>query len=254
MKKLRIILFLLISIWIIPSCTKTLDVSPTSVITTSSFWKTEDGAIGALNGMYVDLRSMSESIYQNGEQRSEVFQGGVYGVGTYTLLNNELSGAQPSHTDWTGFYRIINSANLILKYVPDITFKSESSKNEILAQAYAMRAYTYFIMTKTWGDLIIRTEPTESSDANLTIKERSPQAEIFKLIKADINKALELFPNNNFSTGRFKWSKAAVNALKADVYLWTGKRLSGGDPDFNTALSALNEAATADVTLLPKIF
>jgi hypothetical protein len=235
-----------------PSCTNTLDVTPTSVITTASFWKTEDGAIGALNGMYVDLRSMSEAIYQNGEQRSEVFQGGVFGMGTYTLLNNELSGALPSHTDWTGFYRIINSTNLIFKYVPDIKFKVESTKNDMLAQAYAMRAYTYFVMTKTWGDLIIRTEPTESSDASLTIKERSSQAEIFKLIKADINKALELFPNNNFTTGRFKWSKAALNALKADVYLWTGKRLNGGDADFNTALSALNDVAAADVSLLPK--
>ena len=252
MKKLKVILFLFISGWIIQSCDKILDVNPTSVITTSSFWKTEDGAIGALNGMYVDLRSMSEAIYQNGEQRSEVFQGGVYGVGTYTLLNNELSGAKPSHTDWTGFYRIINSANLILKYVPGITFKSESTKNDLLAQTYAMRAFVYFIMTKTWGDLIIRTEPTESSDANITIKERSPQAEIFQMIKADIDKAIELFPNNNFPSGRWKWSKAATNTLKGDVFLWTGKRLGGGDPDFNTALSALNEAATADVSLLPK--
>lgn len=251
MKKLRIILFLLISGWIIPSCTDTLNVTPTSVITTSSFWKTEDGAVGALNGMYVDLRSMSEAIYQNGEQRSELFQGGVFGVGTYNLIYNDLSGANPYHTDWNGFYRIINSANLILKYVPGIAFKSESSKNEMLAQAYTMRAYVYFIMTKTWGDLIIRTEPTESSDANITIKERSPKEEVFKLIKADIDNAIKLFPNNNFPSGRYLWSKPATNALKGEVSLWTGKRLNGGQADFNTALSALNEAANADVTLLP---
>ncbi len=253
MKKLRIFLFLLISGCIIPSCTDILEVSPTSVITTSSFWKTESDAIGALNGMYVDLRSMSEAIYQNGEQRSELFQGGVFGTGaSYNLLFNELSGDQPHHQTWAGFYKIINSANLILKNVPDITFKSESSKNNMLAQVYAMRAFVYFIMTKTWGDLIIRTEPTESSDATITVKERSAQVEIFKLIKEDIGKAIALFPNNNFPSGRYMWSKAAANALKADVYLWTGKRLNGGDQDFNTALGALNEIATADVTLLPK--
>lgn len=252
MKKLKIILFLLISGWIIPSCTKILDVNPTSVITTSSFWKTEDDAVGAINGMYVDLRSMSEAIYVDGEQRSEVFNGGVYGSGGHNLYVNELSGDQPNHADWRGFYTILNSANLIIKYVPGITFNSGSSKNNILAQAYTMRAYVYFVMTKTWGDLILRTEPTESSNPEITVKERSPQEEIFKLIKSDLDDAIKLFPNNNFTSGRYSWSKAAANTLKGDVYLWTGKRLNGGEQDFNTALSALNEVKNADVSLLPK--
>lgn len=252
MKKLSIILLILIMGSINYSCTDTLNVTPTSVITTSSFWKTEDGAVGALNGMYVDLRSMSEAIYVVGEQRSEVFEGGVYGSGGHNLFVNDLSGDQPNHSDWRGFYKIINSANLILKYVPGITFNSESSKNNILAQAYTMRAYVYFVMTKTWGDLVLRTEPTESSNAEITIKERSSQEEIFALIKSDIDNAIKLFPNNNFTPGRYYWSKAATNTLKGDVYLWTGKRLDGGEQDFNTALSALNEVATSDVTLLPK--
>lgn len=252
MKKLSIILLILIMGSIIHSCTETLDVTPVSVITTASFWKTEDGAVGSLNGMYVDLRSMSEAIYVVGEQRSEVFEGGVYGSGGHNLFVNDLNGDQPNHSDWRGFYRIINSANLILKYVPGITFKSESSKNNILAQAYTMRAYVYFVMTKTWGDLVLRTEPTESSDAEITIKERSSQEEVFALIKSDIDNAIKLFPNNNFTSGRYIWSKAAANTLKGDVYLWTGKRLDGGEQDFNTALSALNEAANADVALLPK--
>ncbi len=252
MKKLSIILLILIIGTIVPSCTETLDVTPTSVITTNSFWKTEDGAVGALNGMYVDLRSMSEAIYVVGEQRSEVFEGGVYGSGGHNLFVNDLSGDQPNHSDWRGFYKIINSANLILKYVPGITFTSESSKNNILAQAYTMRAYVYFVMTKIWGDLVLRTEPTESSDAEITVKERSSQVEVFTLIKSDIDNAIKLFPNNNFTSGRYYWSKAAANTLKGDVYLWTGKRLDGGEQDFNTALSSLNEASNADVALLPK--
>jgi len=252
MKKLSIFLYILISGWVVTSCSEILDVTPTSVITTSSFWRTEDSAVGALNGMYVDLRSMSEAIYVDGEQRSEVFEGGVYGSGGHNLFVNDLSGDQPNHSDWRGFYRIINSANLLLKYVPGIPFKSEMSKNSILAQAYTMRAFAYFVMTKTWGDLILRTEPTESSSAEITVKERSLQEDVFKLIKSDIDNAIKLFPNNNFSSGRYNWSKAGANSLKGDVYLWTGKRLNGGEQDFNTALNALNDVSNADVALLPK--
>lgn len=251
MKKLRTISLILLVCLFGASC-DVLDVSPTSVITTSSFWKTQNDAEGALNGMYVNLRNISGAIYTVGEQRSEVFEGGVYGSGRNDLFLNELSGDQPNHPDWSAFYTVINSANLIIKYVPGITFKTEAAKNNVLAQAYAMRAYTYFVMTKTWGDLIIRTEPTESSNAEITIKERAPQAEIFTLIKSDIEQALSLFPDNTFGTGRSKWSRAAANTLKADVFLWTGKKLNGGQADFTTALNAVAEVEKADVSLLPK--
>ena len=233
------------------SCTKTIDVSPTSVITTSSFWKTEDDAKGALNGMYVDLRSTAEAIFMTGDERSEIYQGGVYGGGTYILYNNAMTADDPGHPDWYGYYKAINSANLILKYVPNITFKSDEQKNLILAQAYAMRAFIYFTMSKTWGELVLRTDPTESAAAEVTQKARSSKEDVFKLVKADIDKAIQLFPDNSFSQQRSVWSKAATYALKADVYLWTAKTMSGGQPDFTAALDACNAVQTADVSLLP---
>ena len=233
------------------SCREELNIKPTSLISTVSFWTTEDDAKGVLNGMYVNLRNVSQGLFMVGEQRSEIYQGGAFGEGTFSLYRNVMTADNPGHPDWSGFYRTVNSANLLLKYVPGITFKSENTKNDILAQAYTMRAFMYFVMTKTWGDLIIRTEPTETSDAEVTLKARSPKEEVFKLIKADLEMALKLFPNNNFGTGRNTWSKPGANTLKGDVYLWTGKRMNGGAADFNTALSALNEVSKADVALLP---
>lgn len=246
-KSVGLLLVILVSV----SCSKTLDVDPTSVITTNSFWKTEDDAKGALVGMYIDFRNIAEALFTTGDERSEIYTGGVYGGGTYTLYNNAMTPDAPGHTDWYTYYRVINSANLLLKYVPGITFKSENDKNNILAQAYAMRAYVYFAMTKTWGDLIIRTEPTESADAEVTQKERSPQTAVFTLIKDDIEKALQLFPNNSFPALRSMWSKPAVSALKADVYLWTAKVMGGGSGDFTAALNACEDVEDADVQLLP---
>lgn len=233
------------------SCSKTLEVDPTSVITTNSFWKTEDDAKGALVGMYIDFRNIAEALFTTGDERSEIYTGGVYGGGTYTLFNNAMTPDAPGHADWYGYYRVINSANLLLKYVPAITFKNEADRNNILAQAYAMRAYVYFNMTKTWGDLVVRTEPTESADAEVTQKERSAQAEVFALIKDDIEKSLQLFADNSFPNLRSMWSKPATNALKADVFLWTARVMNGGEADFTTALNACTEVEMADVQLLP---
>ena len=233
------------------SCSKTLDVDPTSVITTNSFWKTEDDAKGALVGMYIDFRNIAEALFTTGDERSEIYTGGVFGGGTYTLYNNAMTPDAPGNADWSVYYRVINSANLLLKYVPGISFKNEADKNRILAQAYAMRAFVYFNMTKTWGDLVIRTEPTESADAEVTQKERSSQDAVVTLIKDDIEKSLQLFADKNIPTLRSVWSKPAVNALKADVFLWTAKVKNGGTADFTTALNACTEVENADVQLLP---
>lgn len=237
----------------ISSCTDHLDVEPTSVITNASFWKTEDDAQGALYGMYVQLRNQASfNLFVLGEARSETITFGIAGTGGFDpYYQNTLNSITPGLT-WQGLYAIVNSANLLLKYVPAIPFRSEAAKNDILAQAYTMRAYVYFVMARTWGELPIRTEPIEGYNAETVQIGRSSQAEVFQLIKADLDQAIQLFPDNDFPAGgRNIWSNPAANALKADVYLWTGKRLNGGQADFTTALEACNVVQTADVALLP---
>ena len=150
---------------------------------------------------------------------------------------------------WQGMYTVLHDANLILKYVPDINFASENEKNTILAQAYTMRAFLYFIMTKTWGDLPLTTEPFESYSPEILQRERSSQEEVIRLIKSDLDAALRLFPDNRLFARNY-WTKPATLALKADVYLWTAKRSGGGTADLNIALEALNEADNGELILL----
>lgn len=234
-------------------CTEDLTLSPISQITNASFWQSRDEAEGGLNGMYVRMRSQAvTNLFMWGEGRSEIWVqnfGFDPSIDFYVFTNN-LNGVNAG-PDWTVMYSVIHDANLILKYVPGIDFVNEAERNNILAQAYAMRAFTYFTMTKTWGDLILIEEPTEGFDPNTIYRERSPQSEVFQLIKRDLEAAISLFPNDTYPTGRNRWSRPAVNALKADVFLWTAKRLGGGNADLNTALSAISEIEASDVELLP---
>ncbi|RQP10309.1 MAG: RagB/SusD family nutrient uptake outer membrane protein [Parapedobacter sp.] len=240
------------------SCSDTLRLEPKSVITVKSFWKTENDVKGALNGMYSDFRNANKMMFQLGEGRSEVLGLGIAGSGGYDLFyNNTLNpnnldaqGNYSSGLDWRVFYTIVNSSNLLIKYVPSINFASEEEKNRVLAEAYTMRAFIYFLMAKTWGDLPLRTDPIEGYDANTVNVARSPVNEIFSLIKSDIEQAMQLYPDNQILSGRYRWSKVSANALKADVYLWTGKLLGGGQQDFETALAACNEVAAGDTDLL----
>lgn len=230
------------------SCNKTLDITPVSSISSISFFKTESDVRGANFGMYIKLRNeTSFNSFALGELRGETVTMGLAGTGGYERYYQNTIDANVTTPliTWTGYYSVINAANLIIKYAPTATFSTEASRNDYLAQAYTMRAYIYFLMTRTWGDLPLRTEPLEEYNFQAVQIARSPKAEIFSLIKSDINQALQLFPANTFQAGRNVWSKPSANALKADIYLWTAKRMNGGVADFTTALEACNAVQTA---------
>jgi hypothetical protein len=244
----------LAAIMLMTSCNKTLDIAPISSISSASFFKTESDVKGANYGMYIKLRNeTSFTSFALGELRGETVTSGLAGTAGYDRYyqNTVDANIATPQVTWTGYYSIVNAANLIIKYAPTATFSSEAIRNDFLAQAYTMRAYVYFLMTRTWGDLPLRTEPLEDYNFEAVQIPRTSQANIFKLIKGDLDKALQLYSTNSFQSGRNLWSKPAANALKADVYLWTAKRLSGGAADFTTALDACNAVQTADVTLLP---
>ncbi len=250
MKKISLTITLLALLFSGISCTDQLMLDPVSQISNSSFWKTQDDANGALYGMYGRFRDQAASNYFIwGEARSETMArapGGADGKDVY--YENRLTAINSGPT-WQGLYTVIHDANLILKYTPGITFTSEAAKNKILAQARTMRAFMYFILVRTWGEVPIVTEPTEGYTAESIQKARSSKEDVFTLIKNDINEAEKLFSDNTFTTGRYLWSKPALYALKADVFLWTGKKLNGGQADFTTALNALNEVDKSDVAL-----
>jgi len=233
------------------ACTDDLSLTPVSQISNTSFWQSEEEALAGLNGMYDRTRSQVNNIFVWGEARSEnwVQNFGFDPSVSFYAYTNALNSANPG-PNWTSLYSAIHDANLIIKYVPEIDFSSEAAKNNIIAEAYTMRAFLYYTMTRTWGDVILVTEPTEGFNAEEIYKERAPQSEVFNLIKSDLQTALSLYPDDSYAEGRIRWSRPSANALKADVYLWTGKRLGGGNADFSEALSALEEIEDTEVELL----
>ncbi|MEX2511861.1 MAG: RagB/SusD family nutrient uptake outer membrane protein [Cyclobacteriaceae bacterium] len=254
MKKLvnkKIYLFGMVVFLLNYSCTEPLELAPISSIGANSFWQSEQDATGGIIGMYNQFRNLaSRSLYYMGEARSEVMGHGIQNADfRQKYFENDMNESN-ADLDWLQAYRVINYANLVIKNVPDISFPSEDKKNELLAQAYSMRAFIYFVLAKTWGDVPLVTEPVEGYDAQTTFQERVAVSAVFDLIKSDLDEAINMFPNNEFPAGRAMWSRPAANTLKGDVYLWTGKTMGGGEADFTTALSALNEAKSANLSLL----
>lgn len=233
------------------SCNEQLDIAPVSSISVASFWESPDDVRGALAGVYTELRELGNNYFFMGELRSGGFMGAPIRnpIGFLEYFENRLTAAN-ANMGWQQPYKVISSVNLIIANVPDIVFPSELEQNDILAQAYAIRAYMYFILARTWGDVPLIQDPLSDFDSESTFIERSSVQQIFDLIKADIDQSIALFPDNEFPTGRSHWSKPAANMLKGKVYLWTGKQMGGGTQDFTTALAAFEDVESTGVQLL----
>lgn len=230
------------------ACEKHMDdIQPYSIVTSQSMWQDEGDATAGVAGVYNQFRNTfdDQDFLFWFELRSGFWyfgeSGGGAGSSNWTdLFDNQLSASTTPGTNWENMYKTINGANLALKYIPDIDFSDEDEKNSLLADAYFIRAFTYFALARIFGDVPILTQGFESADAENLFPVREPVTEVFAQIKRDIDAAIAAIPDDD-PRDRILASRGAINMLKADVYLWTAKRIGGGNADLNTAEDAVDQ-------------
>src|SRR5688500_450279 len=116
-----------------------------------------------------------------------------------------------------------------------------------------MRAFYYFQLLRSWGNVILQTDPVASIDISNLAKPASSEADVMKLIKEDIETSVNGFGSNyTIRNTKSFWSKAATLMLKAEIYLWTSYR-GGGNADATAAKNALTDIQTnvPGLALLP---
>lgn len=227
-----------------------MDIEQKSKITSSNMWLNESDAEGAMYGMFHQFRgTYATALIYWGDYRSGTFG---YGLGSGTaydkMYKNQLDATESKGTNWGSIYTLVNDANLILRHVPEIEFSSQDEKNEILANAYFVRAFAYFSIARVWGDAPKLTTGFESTEADLK-PSRTDVSEIYALIEDDIDNAYSLMPDSagDCTTA----NKAAVNMLKAEFYLWLYGVRNGGEAALEAAETAVDEVLSSGKDILP---
>jgi hypothetical protein len=237
------------------SCKKDLALTPISNLSDDSYWKNADQYNAFVSGIHSKFRGHNSNFMFLGELRS-----GIYGndPGTTASFTGEASQGLERmwlHTltldaagvnNYGGFYTNINQLNLFIYKLGTGTILPEPTKKYYLGIAYGMRAYYYFQMYRTWGKTVVQTEFVDAANLDLfnLAKAASPEAEVLKFIREDIDRSTDNFGlDYSIKQNKGYWSKAATLMLKAEVYLWTAHR-TGGAVDANIAKTALNDVKT----------
>lgn len=256
MKKIAIYFMMGISLLFLGGCDKfSLDLAPESSVADGNFWKTPEQFESFIAGLHSRMRTYEMNLMVMGELRSDVFGDSPFsGEATqgwerywYNTLNSENTGI----SNYGAIYNEINQLNLMIYKTLPVTTLTEANKNYYLGQAYGMRAFCYFHLLRTWGDVVVTTEPSITFDLNNIAKAASPADEVMDQIKSDIEESENYFGTNysfKYNDKAF-WSKAATLMLKAEVYLWSSRQMAGGTSDAGIAKTALTDIQTNITTL-----
>ena len=263
MKKIIKKIYLSIGIGLLlTSCNTSLDLAPISSISDANYWKTSDQFDAFVSGIHNRFRSHNSAFQALGEMRSDIF--GTEGNSASTFTGEATQGVErmwlqnldldnPGISNFGGFYSNIGQINLLIDKLKSTTVVTETNKNYYLGIAYGMRAYYYFHLLRSWGGVVIQTEPVTSIDISNLAKAANTEEEVMALIKSDIVKSLSSFGSDySFRNSKGYWSKAATLMLNAEVSLWNSYR-GGGSTDATTALNSLEEIKKniPSLTLLP---
>ena len=158
-------------------------------------------------------------------------QNGGQNIGLYNFVLNADNGFASGM--WLSHYRTINSANRLIEGSQLITPSAaeQQAYNSILAQAYAIRAYSHFQLLCYFAPnlkdnsslgVILQTKVPGSNDK----LPRNTVGEVFASIESDLNFAYSniepvKLPSTTSSSYKFV-SKTFIDALRARMYLYRG--------------------------------
>jgi starch-binding outer membrane protein, SusD/RagB family len=172
---------------------------------------------------YDALQAAVGRMAELGEARGDLVEGPRENEFRQQLLSPASGNAR-----WSHFYGIINRVNTTIKYVPGIVKKdlrfTQAESDALLAEAYYLRALAYFYLVRSWGEVPLVLNPSDTDDQDYNIAQSSEE-EVLKQIEADLLLAEKSIPAA-FSTPAFTRGRAtlgAVYALQTDLYLWWGK-------------------------------
>lgn len=227
MKHLKIYSMVLAAILTVSCQDSFLDLQPVSSAASGNFYKTAADMKVALNAAYASLQSGGISInkYVFGEISSDntspVASGSVTDQDEFDRFyirttNPFISGR------WNDGYNAISRANTVLEKIVAVEM-SEELKKRYIAEAKFLRAFVYFELVRTFGDVPLVVKSLTSSLDEAYEYGRSPAAEVYGQIEKDLTEAEADLPVSYTGADIGRATKGAVKSLLGKVYLTQGK-------------------------------
>lgn len=201
--------------FVFSSCGDFLEEIPKDRLSESNFYNSLEDARSAVGAIYSPIRP---GVFRGPYfLQTEIMADYAHGRGS-TLSIGEYAGLDITNIDrvaaiWNGFYRSIRNANIAIEAIPRISSIEETQRNELVAEARFMRAFSYYHLVRHWGAVPLYLNTGSEGTA------RKPVEEIYSAIISDLKFGEEHLPSLAAQLG--KPSKWSAKGLLSEVYLTT---------------------------------
>lgn len=228
MKKIIYILAY-ITAFSLSGCDDWLTIEPENDLIKEEYWKSKEDVEAVIASTYGSLRNTyDEMIYWSELRGGNVTAGNSPTSDEINFFNYNIFPENPL-VMWNDFYTVINYANTILKFAPQVvnidpTF-SEKDLKAAESEAIFLRSLCYFYLVRTFRDvpLILESYTDDSQDVNIP---KTDEKEIIQQLITDLIEAKRYAPtqyNNedyNKEHNKGRATLYSIEALLADIYLW----------------------------------
>jgi hypothetical protein len=223
----------------------------------SQYYSTPDGLNSAVIASYAQLRS-----FFGREQLMSLTQ-----VGTDTWMAADQSASNnrdfdnyggglnstvaPVANTWNPAYQMINTLNAALDRGPNTGGISPTVKRTLLGEAHFLRAFEYFTLVQTFGDVTLQLHENQGV---VDTASRAPAVEVYKAILEDLDSAVAMLPVLQNDYGRA--TKGAAQTLRSKVYLTRAYRdySPNQQADFQAALADAKAVINSGTYALEPVF
>ncbi len=230
MKKLTSIL-LIISLLVTTGCDNFLDITPTGRVipeTAQDYRKLMTEAYYLMPSSRGLTAFISDEIDMTSKNLDS------YDKDTFLdlwLWNNVNPSGSTTYFDWEKYYKMIFIANTVIENEKSITNGTEAEINQIVGEAYMMRAYNHFILVNLYA--LPYNSETATSSTGIPLKLNSSMdevlkpssiAEVYASVLSDIDNAEKKLNVETWETRlNYRFNTLSVDALRSRVYLYMGR-------------------------------
>lgn len=159
--------------------------------------------------------------------------------------NDNSPQASTATFGWRRYYHCIYIANTIIANRDRMTEISAENRNQLVGEAYMMRAYCHFLLANLYAQPYtqVKADTTRGvpialqADVNQVLQCSSLQA-VYDQVESDIDNAATLINKTSWEEGyNYRFNTVSVDALKARLALYKG--------DWNAALTAADKVIAA---------
>lgn len=218
-----------------------LEIKPKSFFTPENVYVNKAGFESALITMRKQLKTENTGyIHYIAADFSASDFGAPWSQIDFNTLTPSTSKYYPYLTFFTNAYGFIKNTNVVVSRINNIEWSNENEKNAILAEAIWFRAYWYYRLVNTYGDVPFIAQ--EVIEPKLDFYTHSRWA-ILNRLEKDLEFAAQWLPEK---TEPGAPSKGAANHLLTKVYL--------ANLNFDKAINAANQVINGPYELMTSRF